>query len=181
MLASLADLEYLKSNRKGFHLINRVRYKITPKGIERAEQLLSTNIDSKHVFVAMWFTDEMDLAYDNCIKKAIEECGFNAFRVDRKEHNNDITDEIIAGIKQSLFMIADLTGNRGGVYHEAGYARGIGRELILTCRADWFDGDPEKYRKVHFDVNHFPIIVWEKDKPNEFKNAIINRIKATIL
>ena len=33
-----------------------------------------------------------------------------------------IPSEIISEIKRSKFMIADLTGYRGGVYYEAGFA-----------------------------------------------------------
>jgi hypothetical protein len=185
MIGHLVNLEYLIREKGSRAITGKTTLggglSMTPKGLEKAEQLLNSNIDSTSAFVAMWFTNEMDFVYDNIIKSAIEECGFKAFRVDRKEHNNDITDEIIAGIKQSLFMIADLTGHRGGVYHEAGYARGLKREVILTCRKDWFDGDPKEYKKVHFDLNHFLIIVWEEDKLDDFKKAIINRIKATIL
>ena len=149
-------------------------YSISPKGFERAEQLLNTNIDSKSVFVAMWFNKDMDEVYENIIVPAIEKCGFRAIRVDKKEHNNNITDEIIAGIKQSKFVIADLTGHRGGVYYEAGYARGLGREVILTCRNDEFE-------KRHFDIAQINTIIWEIDKQEEFKHAIIKRIEATIL
>jgi len=34
-------------------------------------------------------------------------------------------------------MICDLTGYRGGVYFEAGFAYGLGLEVIYTCRKDW--------------------------------------------
>ena len=180
MFGSLKHLDYMIETRIDDFSST---YSISPKGFERIEQLLNNNIESKTVFVAMWFDDEVKEAYEKAIEKAIEDKEFNfkAFRVDKKEHNNDITDEIIAGIKQSRFVIADLTGYRGGVYYEAGYAKGLGREVILTCRKNWFDGDPKENRRVHFDVNHLSIITWEQDKLDDFKEAIKNRIKATIL
>lgn len=160
-------------------------FTLSPKGLEQAEQLMKLNFKSNTVFVAMWFNEsEMAGVYDKAIKVAIEDkqyYDFYAIRIDKKEHNNDITDEIIAEIKSSKFVVADLTGYRGGVYYEAGYARGLGREVILTCRKDWFDGNPNEYRCIHFDVSHFPIIVWEPDRLDSFKEALINRIRHTIL
>ena len=34
-------------------------------------------------------------------------------------------------------MVCDLTGYRGGVYFEAGFASGLGLPVIYTCRKDW--------------------------------------------
>jgi hypothetical protein len=153
---------------------------LTLTGHEHCEKLLANNpTDSKTVFVAMWFNAAVRAAYDAAIRPAIETCGYAAVRVDNIEHNNEITDEIIAGIRGSRFVVADLTGYLGGVYYEAGFARGLGREVILTCHKDWFDGDPKENRKVHFDLDHRNIIVW--DDAEALKQAIINRIRATIL
>lgn len=143
-------------------------------------------------FVAMWFNEEADLEnykpnmteiYANAIKPAIEnENKFNAVRIDCVEYCNDINDEMIAQIRKSKFMVVDLTGYRGGVYYEAGFAEGLGLPVIYTCHKKWLDGDSEKnIEKVHFDVNHKNIIVWEEDKLEEFKTKLINRIEAVIV
>lgn len=160
---------------------------LTHIGFDYAETLISRIPKTDSAFVAMWFSPEMLPVFDSAIKPAIEseECGkFKAFRVDNHEHNNDITDEIIAGIKACRFMVADLTGYRGGVYYEAGFAKGLGKSVIFTCRKDWFDGEisptGEKIKeRVHFDINHQNIIVWEN--PDDLKQRIINRIRATII
>ena len=134
----------------------------------------------------MWFNSETKGAYENGIAPAIRECGFTPVRVDNIEHNNDITDEIIAGIKGSSFIVADLTGYRGGVYFEAGYAKGLGMPVIFTCRSDWLKDKSASDGKliqqgVHFDVNHENIIVWDKGSEEVLLTRIVNRIKATIL
>ena len=36
--------------------------------------------------------------------------------------------------EESAFVIADLTGGRGGVYYEAGYAMAKGKQIILSCK-----------------------------------------------
>ncbi len=180
ILAHLVQIGFLQSTDM-FHFI------LTFNGIQAAEEIKKTHSISNSAFVAMWFSDDMKLAFEKAIKPAIEaeECGdFIAFRVDNKEHNNDITDEILAGIKACRFMVADLTGYRGGVYFEAGYAKGLGKPVILTCRNDWLKNVIDAQGKtlqegVHFDLNHQNIIVW--DDLEEFKKRIINRIRYTIL
>ena|GEM_PF-1309632 len=172
MFECLEDLGYLKEKDKGSYIIS-------PKGFERAEQLLSTNIDSKKVFVAMWYSDET-VKMRESIKNAIIACGFELFIVDEKPFNGYITDEIISGIKQCKFMIADLTGYRGGVYWEAGFAKGLGREVILTCRKDWCEGDPKENKRIHFDLDHILRIEWEEDKLADFEKALKFRIIRTI-
>lgn len=179
MLKALVSLGYMTQTQQHYEYY----YSITPKGFERAEQLMSTQTDSTSVFVAMWFGDEVKSVYEEAIQPAIEECGYRAVRVDKIEHNNDITDEIVVGIKGSKFVVADLTGYRGGVYFEAGYAKGLGKELILSCRKDWFDGEKDSSGKwikeaVHFDLNHLNTIDWET--PVELKMRLVNRINATV-
>lgn len=161
---------------------------LTYSGLKEAQKLKLAVSNSAFAFVAMWFNDEeMKGAYESAIKPAVQiatEGQLTAFRVDNKEHNNDITDEIIAGIKDSRFVIADMTGYRGGVYYEAGFARGLGKPVILTCRNDWFDGEMDHdgkviKEKIHFDINHLNVIVW--NTVDELKERLISRIKATIL
>ena len=89
-----------------------------------------------------------------------------------KEHNNDINDEIIGEIRSSRFIVADFTGNRGGVYYEAGFANGLNIPVIHMCKK-------EELKKVHFDVNHRNIIDWKTGE--ELYERLLNRIKATIV
>jgi nucleoside 2-deoxyribosyltransferase len=93
-------------------------------------------------------------------------------RIDRKEHNNQITDEIIAAIRDAEFVIADFTGNRGGVYYEAGFARGLGRPVIHCCRDTDFDDR-------HFDTKLINHIKWSD--PADLREKLANRIKATVI
>lgn len=151
---------------------------------KQCKELLSRKRGTTNAFIAMWFNDEVACAYNDAIAPAIVECGFRPVRVDNIEHNNDITDEIIAGIKDSRFVVAEMTGYRGGVYYEAGFARGLGIPVIFTCRKDWFDGEKAAdgkivKEKIHFDINHQSIIVWETK--DYLKKRIIDRIRATIL
>ncbi len=182
---------------------------ISLKGYQRLRDIKNPNQDSNQCFVAMWFNNEMEYVYTEAIKPAIEyieqdqtEPRYHAVKIDNVEHTNDINDEIIAQIRRSRFMVCDLTGYRGGVYFEAGFAYGLGLEVIYTCRKDWtkeeilkdksgesvkelFDstGSTIQVKKegVHFDLDHRVRIEWEPDKLDEFKTKVENRIKAVIV
>lgn len=120
------------------------------------------------VFVAMWFGDEMKQARRKIIN-AIKSCGYRAMLIDIKEHNNQIVPEIFKEIEESKFVIADLTGHRGGVYYEAGYAVAKEKEVILCCRSD---------EKTHFDVAQVNTIYWNDE--DDLYDRLVKRISATI-
>jgi len=123
-------------------------------------------------FVAMWFTPETSAAYEQGIEPAVSRAGFKPIRIDRKEHNNEIPDEIIAEIRNSQFMVADFTGQRPGVYYEAGFAMGLGRPVVWCCRSD-------EVEKIHFDTNHKNHVIWQT--PQDLQENLYKRIRATIL
>ncbi len=124
-------------------------------------------------FVAMWFDDSMNEVFELGISKAVTDCGFpTPVRIDRKEHNNQITDEIMAAIRDAQFVIADFSGNRGGVYYEAGFARGLGRPVIHCCRELDFNDR-------HFDTRSINHIKWSNTA--DLRQKLANRIKATII
>ena len=134
-----------------------------------------TTVDPAQAFVAMWFDEEMTIAYEEGIKKAVESAGYTPMRIDKKPDVNKIDDEIIAEIRRSRFLIADFThgddGARGGVYFEAGFAFGLGLPVIYTCRNDMV-------KRLHFDTRQYHHIVWEE--PADLRRDLKNRIQALI-
>lgn len=152
---------------------------LTLKGVGECKDRKG-QIQEDKCFIAMWFSDEMNRVYDDYIALACLDVGYQPIRVDKELYNGDVTDKIISSIRTTAFTIADLSGNRGGVYYEAGFAKGLGKEVIFTCQDEWFNGDPEEGKKVHFDVDHINTIVWKKDKLEQFKEDLTNRIVATI-
>ena len=152
------------------------RYQITPEGWKH---YLDNTPESRYVFCAMWFCEadnanykKMKRLYES-IEKVIKELGYICLRVDNIEHNDKICDKIIAEIKRSKFMIADFTGHRGGVYYEAGYAKGLKIPVIHTCSKD--EGN-----KLHFDIRQYNHIFWTDKDYDKFEEDLKNRILATI-
>ena len=67
---------------------------VTVAGYGRIGEL-KTNVDSAQAFVAMWFDDSMNEAYEKGIKPAIENTGYNPFKISDKPDVDKIDDEII--------------------------------------------------------------------------------------
>ena len=144
---------------------------LTPRGIMQAEEWGRSYTASTQGFVAMWFDEQMQSAWQEGFYRAIGEAGYVPRRIDSKEHINKIGDEIIAEIRRSRFVVADFTGQRGGVYYEAGYASGRDIPVVWTCRKDAL-GD------LHFDIRQYNCIDWET--PEELARRLKVRIEAVI-
>ena len=130
------------------------------------------------IFVAMMFSEKTASTYEEVYKPIIQSLNFTAMRIDEKQFNGSIIGEITTEITDSIALIADLTGNRGGVYYEAGIARGLQLcnhpiKLILTCRRDFFDNE-----RVHFDVSGDNIVLYENN--SDLKNKLSMRLQAVL-
>ncbi|HEV2402085.1 MAG TPA: hypothetical protein VGS27_34460 [Candidatus Sulfotelmatobacter sp.] len=145
---------------------------LTLRGWERLEQIRQSGRASMRCFVAMWFDDSMRNIYDEAIAPAIANAGYEALRIDRHEHVNRIDDEIIGQIKRSRFMVADFTGQRYGVYFEAGLMLGLGRNVIWMCRKEELSNEGG----LHFDVRQFNFIAYESAA--EARKRLYDRILA---
>lgn len=130
------------------------------------------------IFVAMMFAEETASTYEQVYKPVIQSLNYSAMRIDEKQFNGSIIEEITAEITDSIALIADLTGNRGGVYYEAGIARGLQLcnhpiKLILTCKRSFFDTE-----KVHFDVSGDNILLYENDV--DLSQKLLKRLEAIL-
>ena len=150
-------------------------YSITMDGYSYLAEIDHAVTDSSQAFVAMWFDESMDEVWEQGLRPAIRDAGYEALRIDQKEHLNKIDDEIIAEIRRSRFLVADFTqgetGPRGGVYYEAGFAHGLNIPVVFTCRIDALE-------KVHFDTRQYPHIAWES--PEELRAGLATRISAVL-
>lgn len=147
--------------------------RITPEGWRRIEALRIATSVSRQAFVAMWFNNSTNDAWEKGLKPGIEASKYyTALRIDKKEFNNKIDDEIIAEIRRSGLLVADFTGHRGGAYFEAGFAMGLGIPVIWTCAEADIGG-------AHFDTRQYNHIVWKT--PQDLADQLDKRIRATVL
>jgi hypothetical protein len=146
-------------------------FRITAEGFLRVEGLSASNQGSVQAFVAMSFDPSMNESFSNGFDVGVRSAGYAPLRIDRKEHVNGISDEILSEIRRSRFLIADYTQMNNGVYFEAGFAMGLGIPVVPTCRADFVN-------KLHFDIRHINTLIW-KD-PSDLAGLLATRISAVI-
>lgn len=167
--------QYLR-DEKGFIVDADGTYRraiVTPKGYAFLEERGRTNQISNIGFCAMWFAASMLSAWKDAIEPAISSTGYEPKRIDNHEHNNKIDDEIVAMIRRSRFVVADFTGQRGGVYFEAGPAHGLGLPVVWTIRHD-------ALKDVHFDTRQYNFVTWTPEDLPGFREKLTNRIEATL-
>jgi nucleoside 2-deoxyribosyltransferase len=145
--------------------------RLLPEGHMACDELRAKRTASSQGFIAMWFDASMEEARKIGLEPGIRAAGYKPHRVDDVHHIDQISDRIIAEIRRSRFLVADLTGHRQGVYYEAGFARGLDKPVFYSCR----DDDKEK---IHFDIRQFNCIMW-KDCA-ELMSQLRDRIEAVI-
>jgi peptidase E len=102
--------------------MSNLEFNITYDGYEYISKIQKSFEKLNQAFIAMSFDqdDKYTTFYSEAIVKVLKELDITPVRIDMKEHNEQIVDEILNEIQKSAFMIADFTGNKAGVYFEAG-------------------------------------------------------------
>jgi len=143
----------------------------TFEGLQYVESLNNSNINSNKIFLAFKFGENKKTFEEikRFIENDIENIKFQAVIVnqDTTEHDEKISDKIIAELKGARMIVADFSAHSPNVYFEAGYAMGMNIPVIWTCHAEHLKG-------MAFDVNHFPVIGWENI--NDLKEKLRDRI-----
>lgn len=107
---------------------------------------------SKKVFTIMSFKEEYKDLYESF--KLI--CKNNEYTTDITSQDlglGPITVKILEGIKQSDFVIADVSEMSPNVFYEIGYAKGINRDVIITAK---------KGVDLPFDIKDLPVIYYDR-------------------
>jgi nucleoside 2-deoxyribosyltransferase len=169
------ELSYYLKSLVGRGLLVRMSaandYMITYDGWDYLEEKASQVEERTQVFVAMSFSDIMKPAWEHALRDAITEAGYKPYRIDVEPHIDRIDAKIIMEIKNSRFLVADVTEQKHGVYFEAGYALGMGLPVIWCVRKD-------DLGNVHFDTRQYNHIVWESEE--QLKEQLYNLICAVV-
>ena len=142
-------------------------------GWELSNRLEKSNESSEQGFIASWFhetTDESILA----IEEAIRETGHEAICIKDEHFSERIMDKALGEIRKSRFVVVDLTGNRGSVFFEAGFAMGLNIEAIYV-----YKDTPEEGSPLDFYVRHYQC--YKYSSPNELKEILKAAIQARIV
>ena len=171
------------------------RIRLTMDGWNKYELLKTSNFDSNHVFIAMWFNKKTNKIRE-AIKYSIKASGYEPLIADEEDYTGNIMDYILGKIRQSKFVISDFSvepescvnlgnqeresdsskimgGTRGGVYYETGFARGLGLQVIHLCK-----DDHQSKNRLHFDIAQENTIFWT-DNDVEHKEIRDDDIRST--
>ncbi len=162
MFSLLIDLEYLFK-------ISESLFRITSKGWEYIHILKKKNKTIDQGFIAIKFGIETDET-SRVIERTIIKSKYRHMRIDQKQYNNQIIPEIFFEIGRSRFVVVDISISNEGAYYEAGYATGLGKEVIVCCKESEF--------KPHFDIAQKCIVKY-KDM-QDLEKRLYDRIEATV-
>ena len=167
MLKYLSEVDYIEYNA-GTTIEDAVDITLTPLGYKRVDELQKNSAYGKNVLVAMKFGDDT-VQLREAIRKGISDADYIAVFIDEVQHNDFITPELLKHIRDSKFVVVDLTHQNNGAYFEEGYAMGIGKPVIQLCQKD---------TRLHFDIAQKNTIMW--DTEDDIPERLTNRIRATI-
>lgn len=144
-------------------------------GWKRIEKLKTINKNSKQGFIACWFNAK-HVRYSEAIVRGIKRTKiFEPMIIRDKDYPETILAKGLGEIKKSRFLIADLTGCRPSVIFEAGFAFGLGLEVVFVMKEDEFKDS--KIRK-EFYTKSYKIISYKDEK--ELEESVFRVIVARI-
>lgn len=167
MLSCLAEQGYIQSHL-GLQCDNEPPINLMPAAYARIDEIQRNTANGRNVLVAMSFKDTEKLR--EAIREGIHSAGYIAIFIDEVQHNELITPELLKHIKDSKFVVVDLTHQNNGAYFEEGYAMGLGKPVIQLCK---------RGTQLHFDIAQKNTIMWasEEDIPKQLQNRIIATIE----
>lgn len=166
-------LDYLSKNEyiqyhDGHSEEEWVDLSLMPVGYARVDELQKNSTNSRNVLVAMKFGDDTKPLRES-IRAGIKKAEYSPIFIDEVQHNGLITPELLKQIKDSKFVVVDLTHQNNGAYFEEGYAMGLGKPVIQLCK---------RGTVLHFDIAQKNTIMWDAEE--DIIDYLYNRIKATI-
>lgn len=149
---------------------------LTLEGWDRYEEEKRGSFSSNTAFIAMQFNDtQLDEFVNKVIKPATTEMGYELVDM-RDVARAGVIDNIMrTQIRDSAFVIVDLTHDNSGAYWEAGYAEGLGKPVIYICEKTKFEE-----ASTHFDTNHCTTVPWSSDDPDGFRRELIATLRRSL-
>lgn len=145
---------------------------LTLTGWEQFEAEQRGKLSGKYGFIALKFGDSiLDPFLQDVIKPAVASIGY--FLEDMRDAARaGVIDNVMrAKIRDSAFVLVDLSHANAGAYWEAGYAEGLGKPVLYLCNRQVFEE-----QGTHFDTNHCTTVLWDAASSAPFTEEL----KATL-
>ena len=167
----------VKYDVRAFEGVTFMGVNLTLEGWERYEQEKRGEFKGNYGFIAMQFGDPgLDGLVRNVVKPAVkDEMGYDLFDMRDVARAGVIDDIMRIQIRDSAFVIADLTHDNHGAYWEAGYAEGLGKPVVYICERTKFDE-----KGTHFDANHCTTVFWSKDDQKGFGKELVATLRRSL-
>lgn len=150
---------------------------LTLDGWKKYEDLKKGQNNSHKAFMAMQYGNtKLDCVFTNIIKPGLKELGFEINRLDKTNKSGLIDENLRVEIRDSKFLVVDLSDENKGAYWEAGYGEGLNKKIFYICDKQQFD---TVKNLVHFDVSHQHLYFWNENN-SENPNKFIDSLKAGI-
>ncbi len=176
----LGLMEGTKPPSSSVHGVPVLNATLSLSGWKRFAELQTTTSGSKRAFMAMQYGDsEMDHVFFDYFKPAAKRAGYDLVKLDEEPRAGLIDDRLRLEIRTARFLVADLSHANKGAYWEAGYAEGLGRPVIYTCKQSVFESKDPKVQP-HFDTNHHLVIPWDPADLKRAANQMTTTIRATL-
>lgn len=152
-------------------------YEPTLAGWERFDEERRGGAAGNYGFIALKFGDAtLDALLEDTIRPGVREAiGYDVVDMRSVARAGIIDNLMRAQIRDSAFVLADLTHDNLGAYWEAGFAEGIGKPVIYLCERAKF-----QETKTHFDTNHSTTVVWASDDPESFLRELIATLRRSL-
>ncbi len=157
-----SDVVFIEQSLEAENLIIRdqevsgaLEIQLSMSGWRRYQELKRGRAEGETAFMAMKFNDdELNIVYSRVFQPAVQQAGFNLERLDESPRAGLIDIHMRDKITRSRLLIADLTHGNAGAYWEAGFAEGLNKPVVYTCKQS-------EFRNAHFDVNHSYHVLWD--------------------
>ena len=146
---------------------------LTLAGWQRHDEIVRAGGVGKRVFMAMPFNKpDLDAEWLPAVRDAVGRTGFTLRRVDDELRPGIIDVRMRQEIKDARFVIVELTHANLGAYWEAGFAEGLGKPVIYTCR--------KGETNIHFDTAHLQRIEWQPEHIDRAAQQLTAMIRLSV-
>ncbi len=168
----VSGYDYPDPNSSG----NMIDVSLTLGGWEIYEAEKKGQKSGNYGFLALQTGDaHLDPLLQQHIKPALASIGYELLDY-RDISKAGIIDNILrVQIRDSAFVLVDLTHDNAGAYWEAGYAEGLGKPVLYICEKSKFDE-----RSTHFDTNHCTTVKWDTDDIAAFVANLTATLKRSL-
>jgi hypothetical protein len=128
----------------------------------------ATKVD-KLVFAAMPFAPQYEDVFFIAMRYAAEQVGAVCTRVDRREFQGSVVDEIQRLIRKSVAVFVDLSEAKPNVLYETGYAHALKKPCIHICSTPM--------EKLPFDVLQWKTTKYNPGQTHKLGKELAQRLK----